>query len=170
MSRSPVDSTEFSSAITLDDLIGCYDNIGDGGDKSYDKALSQAIWPNTEIQHDTIQYIHVLKETEESLLVEGISYNAVVFSQTFIEGLDFTINRGEITIHNKLSGSLAYLSGNPFIGVAHESTTLGLNRQGDGKLLDTTTVIGTAYLFIPIAGHMRNNYRFGKVGNECGGS
>ena len=63
--------------------------------------------------------------------------------------------------------SLAYPAGNVFIGAGYATQELGIDESGHGKLKETATFAGTGFLVIPIAGHVRDSYRFRKSQEEC---
>jgi hypothetical protein len=58
-------------------------------------------------------------------------------------------------------------SGNVFIGVARDATTLGLDSDGNGRVENTTVLAGTAFLIIPVAGSMREAARFKRAPHLC---
>ena len=168
MSSAPENDAEFSEKSKLNDFVGCYINIGESGEDGPNKLLSNAIWPNNkEIEHKKIKHINVQLIAGNTLDVEAKSGTEIIHSSTFVNDKDFTINKGLITIKSELLGSLAGESGNPFIGVARGSTTIGLDQNGNGKMSNTATFAGTAFIFIPLAGHVDSSIRFVKSKTEC---
>jgi len=168
MYSAPENDADFSDKSKLNDFVGCYINIGESGEDNPKQLLSNVIWPNNkEIKHENIQHIHVQLIAENSLNVEAKSGTEVIYSSTFVNDKDFTINEGLITINSEFLGSLAGESGNPFIGVAGGSTTIGLDQNGNGKMSDTAIFAGTAFIFIPLAGHIDSSVRFIKSKTEC---
>jgi len=168
MYSAPENDADFSDKSQLSDFVGCYINIGESGEDSPKQLLSNIIWPNNkEIMHKKIKHIHVQLIAENSLKVEAKSGTDIIYSSTFVNDKDFTINEGLITINSEFLGSLANESGNPFIGVAGGSTTIGLDKNGNGKMSDTATFAGTAFIFIPLAGHIDSSVRFIKSQGEC---
>jgi len=85
----------------------------------------------------------------------------------FLEGKHFEFKSGKITIKSDIFGSLAYPAGNPFIGVDHRSVVLGIDQSGNGKLTSSDIFAGTAFVFIPVAGHVSDSVRFVRTGKAC---
>ena len=97
----------------------------------------------------------------------GENNKNILHEKISVEEKDFSLESGKISIKSRMVGSLAGKSGNPFIGVGNESVTLGLDKRGDGKLVKNSTFAGTAFIFIPIAGQVSDNYRFRRIENAC---
>lgn len=168
MYSAPENDANFSNESKLSDFVGCYKNIGESGEDNSQVLLSNVIWPNNnELSHKKIKHINVQLIAKNSINVEALSGTEVIYNSTFVNDKDFTINEGLITIKSEFLGSLADESGNPFIGVASGSTTIGLDQNGNGKMSDTATFAGTAFIFIPLAGHIDSSVRFIKSTTEC---
>lgn len=167
LTTAPDQNVGYANLTKLDAVVGCYQNIGERPSDLTDKYLSQIFWPSEDTNHEKIQHIEVSLSSKQSVFARAISDSKVIIESEFIDGQHFEFKSGKITITNKLFGSLAYPSGNPFIGAAHSSVTLGIDKVGNGKLTETGTFAGTAFIIIPVAGHVSESVRFVRVGNSC---
>ena len=168
VSFAPPNDAEYAPIGSLKSLSGCYRNLGETAEETTNRYLSYILWPahNTK-QHQDIQYIEVAAISNNTIRATGIGEKRVLVESEFVEGENFEFESGKITVTNKLFGSLAYPSGNPFIGAGHASVTLGIDKSGHGKLTDSITLAGTAFIFIPVAGHVAEMVRFVRTGNSC---
>lgn len=168
MSSAPENNVGFSDKTKVEGFVGCYANIGESGPEEPQKLLSKAIWPKAIIEHNKIKFIDVKLASKGRVLVTAKSKeNEAIFDSTFTEGQDFEMKNGQITLSSELTGSFAGESGNPFIGVAGGSVTIGLDENGHGKMSESATFLGTAFIFIPLAGHSSSSIRFNKLSNRC---
>jgi hypothetical protein len=99
--------------------------------------------------------------------LDAIANSHVVRQDDFVAGRDFTFAGGQITIRKKTEASAGIPSGNIFIGIARDATTLGLDSDGNGRVENTTALAGTAFLIIPVAGSMRDAARFKRAPRLC---
>lgn len=165
--NKPSDDADFKRLDKLDSVAGCYQNMGQSPPNSPDRYLSQVFWPESIVAHKSIDYIEVSVTSPETVVASAYSENGLVKQSEFHEGQHFKFQSGKITITNKLFGSLAYPAGNPFIGAGHTSVILGIDEQGHGKLTEKSTIAGTAFLFIPVAGQTSDTVRFIRIGESC---
>ncbi|QFI37453.1 hypothetical protein FR932_06205 [Moritella marina ATCC 15381] len=168
MSSAPENNADFSDKTKLESFVGCYANVGESGFEGPQRLLSEAIWPKSTIEHNKIEFVEVDLASETSVLVAAKSkLNESVYKSKFVEGQDFEIKNGQVTLNSEFSGSLAGESGNPFIGVAGGSIMIGLDENGHGKMSESATFVGTAFIFIPVAGHSTDSIRFLKLPSGC---
>lgn len=148
----------------LESLAGCYRNHGEGEGVRY---LSDVIWPKEHLVHEQIMAINVVFEEPRSLRVAAVSSEGTTKEAIFVEGTDFHLTSGRILIQSDTMASFAYPAGNVFIGVGHESQSLGLDPRGDARMQEGGTFAGTAFLVIPMAGHVRDVFRFPRLQELC---
>ena len=55
-----------------------------------------------------------------------------------------------------------------FLGVGIQSTTLGVDASGDGRVVEDLKIAGTAFLIIPVAASGTDVVRYVKAPNRCG--
>lgn len=107
--------------------------------------------------------IEVRAIDERTLVVKALAKNAVIREDSFVEGKDFSLSSGRIKLKRQVHLSLAYPSGNPFIGPAYEEEELGLDEKGQGKYRQKAGFAGTAFLIIPVVGSGTDDTRFVKI-------
>lgn len=163
----PDQNVGYENLDKLASVAGCYQNLGERSPDTTDRYLSQIFWPSDETKHLQIKYIEVSLATERSVVARTLNAGKVIVESEFVDGEDFKFISGKIIIKNDLFGSLAYPSGNPFIGAGHTSLTLGIDKSGNGKITETSTFAGTAFIFIPVAGHVSDAVRFVRIGQSC---
>jgi hypothetical protein len=161
---APKGDEGFANIRGLEALVGCYTNIGEGHEKRY---LSAAIWPTSDIQHAGVSAIQVDLEPPSSLRVSARLSGATIKESVFVEGKDFHLSSGGIERGGGLMVSLAYPAGNPFLGLAHESVVLGIDKSGNARVQEAGTFGGVAFLIIPVAGHVRDAFRFPRNPDLC---
>lgn len=169
LSAKPGPSSDFAKAISLSSFNGCYENQGEvesGNSISY---LSSYIWPKLDIEKNDIDAILVQSIDEKTMKVSAFSHHQMVRQDTFILGRDFEFDSGRIKITHAI-GSAAREPGNPFIGVVFSTTELGVDSVGDGRLQDTSTYAGTAFLVIPAVGNVSQAASFKKSEVLCKGN
>ena len=164
LSSAPKGDAGFAPVPGLEALVGCYTNRGEGEGLRY---LSAAIWPKEKLAHDQINAIDVALEQPTSLRVSAKASGQTIKESVFVEGKDFKLSSGQIEASDDVMASFAYPSGNVFIGVGRQSTTLGVDKSGNARVQDAGTFAGTAFLIIPVAGHVRDAYRFPKSPGLC---
>lgn len=164
VSSGPKSEVKFAQVHDLQALAGCYTNQGEGQGVPY---LSRFIWPKAKLDHSKVKAIRVLSAGEGALLVSAEAEGAVLKQGVFVEGRDFTLSPEGIPGHSGFEYSLAYPAGNVFIGLMHSSQTLGLDESGDARVQERSTVAGTAFLVIPLAGVIKDAYRFPRDPSLC---
>lgn len=148
----------------LKSLAGCYRNRGEGEGVRY---LSSVIWPKEQLMHEQISAIKVVYEEPRSLRVAALSSEGTAKEGIFVEGTDFHLSSGRIQIQSDTVASFAYPAGNVFIGAGHQSQSLGLDSRGDARMQESATFAGTAFLVIPMAGNVRDAFRFPRSQELC---
>jgi hypothetical protein len=166
-SKAPEGDLGFSKVSRLGEFAGCYLNRGETEAGQPPIYLSQTIWPYAGLNHQLIDIVRIDATSRDSLRATAIANSQVVRQDDFTAGRDFTFANGRITVRIKNEASAAEPSGNVFIGVAREMTTLGLDSDGNGRAEETVAAAGTAFLIIPVAGRMRDAARFKKGSHLC---
>ncbi len=170
LSSAPMNEANFATAEGIKAFEGCYQNLSEGGANAFKKYLSAVIWPEVKSDHSKIKAVRVVVSSEKTLGVTAETDGKIIHEGQFVEGTDFNLNFGRIKVKGDPMVSLAYPAGNVFIGAGYASQELGIDKSGAGKLQETATFAGTGFLVIPIAGHVRDSYRFRKVHDLCSGS
>ena len=164
ISTAPKDDTGFSDVKDIKSLAGCYRNRGEGEGARY---LSAVIWPKEQLPHELISAIRVVFEEPRSLRVAALGPEGTSKEGIFVEGTNFHVTSGRIQIQSDTVASFAYPAGNVFIGAGHQSQSLGLDPRGDARMQESATFAGTAFLVIPIAGNVRDAFRFPRSKDLC---
>lgn len=160
--------SEFAYLDDLSSVAGCYQNRGEQPSNTQDRYLSQVFWPGPqEMDHQLVDFVEVTVTSAGAVLARALNEGTLVRESEFHEGQQFEFKSGTITLTNKLFGSMAYPSDNPFIGAGHTSVTLGIDVSGHGRLTEKNTFAGTAFLVFPIAGQVSETIRFVRVGDMC---
>lgn len=166
-STVPRDDTGFSRSPGLDAFQGCYKNCSNTTDGSAAVCLSTVIWPGEFAVGNRPEAVHIRKEGDDTLVASALAGGKVIKRSTFVAGKDFQFRDGRIELGKKYLGSAATEPGNPFIGVATEQTVLGLDREGQGRILTTSAFAGTAFLIVPVAGKVGAAGRIERVDGLC---
>lgn len=169
ISHGPSNETSFNSSSSLKQLEGCYENKGDGGQDNGARYLSSLVFPKSKIPGQKISHIHVAFVTEKSLQVSAESGGDVIQEAIFTEGKDFYFDSGRIKISSEGGGIAPTEPGSVFLGVAHASKYLGIDKNGDGKLEESGTVLGTVFLIFPVAASINESFSFRKTPGQCQG-
>ena len=164
---APKDDAPFAEVKGIHSLEGCYQNKGEGESENPSRYLSSIIWPESKLNHNEITLIKVVAINDKKLKVTAESQGKIIQESQFVEGKDFNVNTKEIRAKSEPLISLAYPAGNVFIGVAYSSQVLGIDERGDAKLQETGTFAGTAFIVIPLAGHVKDSFRFRRVEEVC---
>jgi hypothetical protein len=170
LSERPKGDTGFSEVLGIGALAGCYRNLGEGGEGVTPQYLSAVLWPEDKLDHQSITAIRVIAEDDTSLRVTSFSAATEVKESLFVEGKDFSLRSGRIPVENENILSLLYPTGNPFLGFGNSHTLLGLDRHGNARLEKRITLVGTAFVVIPVAGHGSDSYLFLRSSELCTGS
>jgi hypothetical protein len=169
MSHAPKGDLGFQESSALRDFAGCYRNIADGGNGTVGPFLSFLIWPKPPLHPAKVEAVKVSVEEGRTLVVEAYAKQGVAWRSAYRLGQDFDLTGGVIT-RRETMGSAPTAAGNVFLGVGHEAVRFGVDPQGSARVESATTMVGTAFLVIPIAGHSNDVYRFSRAPELCGGS
>ena len=164
LSTAPKNDAGFSAVKDLESLAGCYRNRGEGEGVRY---LSAVIWPKEQLAHEQISAIKAVFEGPRSLRVAALSSEGTAKEGIFVEGTDFHLASGRIQIQSDTIASFANPAGNVFIGAGQQSKSLGLDPRGDARVQESATFAGTAFLVIPMAGNVRDAFRFPRSQELC---
>lgn len=164
MSSAPESDLGFDRKASIESLAGCYRNRGDG---EYVRYLSAVIWPGQQLEHAEIAAIKVELEGSRGLRVAAVTSGTTLKESVFQEGRDFHFESGMIGVKADTFTSLAYPAGNVFIGAGHEAHALGIDPRGDARMQENVSFAGTAFLVIPMAGSVRDAFRFPRSPELC---
>ncbi len=160
---SPPNNQPFSSIRDVRSLEGTYRNKGEAGKMGSTVLLSAVIWPSTDVPHKDIEEIEVKALDERTLVVRARATGRTLLKEsTFIEGKDFEIKDGRITIRRK-GGIAGFTAGDPVVGPYYENVELGLDAQGQGKYKSDFGVAGLVYMFLPMAMVGSEDVRFVRI-------
>ncbi len=147
----PPDNVGFEAPHALQELAGTYQNLGETAPNMGFHYLSEIIWPgDTTLRHQSIRTISVQAIGDTVLAVRGFSDSGVVKEGSFVSGKDFEFTGGRLHLRTRVENTL----NTPEAGGLFVLTTtqeLGLDKQGQGKFKKQETVVGAAYLVMPIA-------------------
>lgn len=166
ISTAPKNDLGFARVKDLAALSGCYRNAGEGEGEGK-RYLSALIWPREQLAHERIVAVRVVFEEPRNLRVAALSKDGIAKEEVFVEGADFYLASGRITLQSESVASFAYPAGNVFIGVAHQSKTVGIDSRGDARVRESDTFLGAAFVVIPIAGNVRDTFRFPRSPELC---
>lgn len=167
ISSRPANQTRLIPITRLKSLQGSYKNSGESKDTSQPHYLSNVLWPDLpHATHASIDTVAVKITDHNEILIQAFNKDGLVKEQKFIAGRDFTLKRGQIHLKHKTALSLAYPADNPFIGTIHEKSILGVDAMGNGTLRTKSTIVGTAYLIIPLAGSLEEEVQFRRIDGD----
>jgi len=154
----------FEAISSLDALNGTYANLAEAGDSARPVYLSTIIWPRDEsLHHASADAIEIEARDDVTLAVRAVTGTGtsrqVLKESEFVQGEDFDFKSGRL--HLKAGPRLAGTEiGEPVLGLQTMSIEVGLDERGDGKLRGSTSVIGLAYMIVPVAAGETHEMRF----------
>ena len=155
----------FAKAKRLGELSGTYRNLGEGDPKetATKHYLSEIIWPGLFDPDSSIATIEVRVSGDTGLAMRALGDSGLaVKEQTFVAGKDFQFRSGRLRIYARSSVPSAESGGLFYV---HETMELGIDQKGQGKQKRTESVIGAAYLVLPIALRSTTEVRFVRIGD-----
>lgn len=162
----PEHNANFGTIENISDLQGVYQNLGDGGSRIYPKYLSAIIWPKVEkLNHKAITSIEVKVTGPKTLLVTARTKEGIEKEEAFIEGKDFTITSGKISLKQKIRVA-GFKDGEVIVGPYYESEALGLDSKGEGKYKQQEAVAGLVFAFLPFVMGNNDEVRFVRIDKE----
>lgn len=160
----PPGNVGFTATHTLQEFNGTYQNLGEGKPNEGSQFLSATIWPSdSTLRHVAISAISVRAIGDTALAVRALGGGGVVKEATFVSERDFRFTGGRLRLRTKVENTLH----NPEAGglfVARTTQEFGLDKKGEGKFKERQTVVGAAYLVVPIALTMSTEVRFVRIG------
>jgi hypothetical protein len=160
----PPGNVGFGTAHALHELDGTYQNLGESKAHEGSQYLSATIWPSDKsLLHTSIRAISVRAIGDTALAVRALGDKEVVREAVFVSGNDFEFTGGRLRLRPKVENTLH----NPEAGglfVARTTQELGLDKKGQGKFKKRETVVGAAYLVVPIALTASTEVRFVRLG------
>jgi hypothetical protein len=170
VSTIPANDLGFTNVSSLNELDGCYQNLGETKKGEPAVYLSSIIWQESGLDAKAVEAVKVEAVSSDALKATALAGRRILRQETFVADKDFVFASGQITLRSKTEGSTATPAGNVFVGVFHNATTLGIDAAGNGRVENTVTAAGTVFLVIPIAGHTRDAVRFMRSPQLCAGS
>jgi len=153
----PIGDTGFKIVQDIKELNGCYENLGRSGNK-WKSELSSFLWADTKIKHTKIKTICVSDIDENTISIVGKSTkNKNIYVQKYIKGKDFRIESGTITVKSKVG-----IVNDNMAGPTYESVVIGLDKEGNGRVISGVSFVGIA-LLIPVVMHENRVYRFLRI-------
>lgn len=150
MSTAPSNNQAFTKVTNLEEFVGLYRNLGDGGKNSHKLYLSRIIWSDDEeMSHEEIDLVRVTVSVAKTLLIGAYSQQSIVKEQEFVEGVDFKITGGRVILDRE-GGVAGLKGGEPLLGLYYGSSEIGLDIQGNAKFYSSGAAAGMAFLVIPI--------------------
>ncbi|WP_341706855.1 hypothetical protein [Halopseudomonas sp.] len=159
-----------SDAAPIGDLAaiaGCYQNAGETEEAGRARYLSQLFWVQPVAEHAAIAVIEVQVPEADRVRVLANSSEGATLQADYRQGEHFTFDGEKISLPGRWDSSFAAPADNPFIGLAHSSVTLRLDRSGNGVLTEGSSIAGTAFLIVPVAGSTSDSIRFNRLGDHC---
>ena len=143
--EAPENNVGFERISSLNDLAGTYRNQAEPGREKPPVYLSSVIWGKIHgIEHEAVREVEVRTLNENTLVVRAIGDEGVEYESEFVEGLDFKIESGRIELLDKV-GVEGHERGSVVIGPYHEIHSLGIDKRGDGKLLQKVEFVGLVF-------------------------
>lgn len=163
-SSKPAHNVGFERAQSLRGLDGTYRNLGEVDPKyEHSEYLSAIIWPRLDAsQHPAITTIAVHAMGDTAFNVVARDRSGIAKEQTFVRGKDFEFSSGKVHLKSAWSNNLKETEQGGIFFV-HTSKELGVDRKGQGKFKKNETVVGAAYLVVPIAAGLSDEVRFVRV-------
>ena len=157
----PEHAESFKENLRLTDLQGVYKNKGEP--EGY---LSSALWgqgPQT-YSDDRSYWIDKIEVVPESktVTVRAVAGECYIFQKRYVEGKDFTIEHGRITIRNE-SALLNSGTGDPLVGPRYAEISIGLDASGNGMSRDDFLATGLVYLVLPVALYFEADTRYERL-------
>lgn len=152
---APENNKDFQRSTELSHIAGTYKNFGDPTG-----SLSNILWGD-EVPHGGIELIQV-SVYGKHVVVNAIKNECVFYSQEYIEGKDFKIKQGKITL-NKDVAILSRGAGDPLAGPSIHTIELGLDTEGHGKYQSREYLAGLIFMMVPVAGSDTTDIRFTRV-------
>jgi hypothetical protein len=159
--RPPADPG-FAQVYSLDTYEGCYLNQGEGP-RGAGIRLSDLLWPG-ELSTQTVDAISVTSPTARLLEVAAVAGGKVVRTRRYELDTDISLESGQLKLHPKYSTGDA---GDVFLGLYRKQQTLGLDREGNGRVEHRATIVGLAYAIWPALVSERVVNRFDRVEALC---
>ena len=152
--KEPENNQEFQKETKLSHLAGIYYNLGDP--KGF---LSEILWGNL-VPHEDVELVHV-SVSGKQVVVSAIKNGCIFYTMRYVEGQDFQINDGKIT----LSKNMAVISrgaGDPLVGPSSYTVELGLDTEGHGKYQSREYLAGLVFWLVPVAASETRDVRFSR--------
>lgn len=163
----PVEDSGFTEAKSLSQFEGCYQNCSDTSDGSALTCLSGKVWPKEFDAEHLPDEVQVEASGNSELTVTAFNKGSVVKKSLFKKGEHFNFAQGRIELEREYVASGATEPGNVFIGVGTGKTLLGLDKEGQGRVQQSTSFAGTGFLIIPIAASGTDVSKIQRKGAVC---
>ncbi len=164
---APENNADFKETVSIQDLVGVYQNAGNTSKDSHITYLSSILWSNSSFptnnknfSHKDIQYIQV-EAIENGVNISAIANKCVLFKNQYIKGDKFDISDGKLIIKRDVN-LLTRGAGDVLVGPSYESVRLGVDTHGDGKYRSYSVAAGLVFLMVPVAASETLDIRFKK--------
>lgn len=152
---APENNKGFQRTTELNHIAGTYKNFGDPKG-----SLSNILWGD-EVSHGDIDLIQV-SVSGKHVVVNAIKNGCVFYVKEYVEGRDFVIKGGRITLNRDIA-ILSRGPGDPLAGPSIYTIELGLDTEGHGKYQSREYLAGLMFMMIPVAGSDTTDIRFSRV-------
>lgn len=166
----PANDPGFAEARSLADFEGCYENCSEAPVGAVSVCLSGKIWPGEFAPESRPDEIYVQAGSEGVLVISALKHGKKIKDSSFRDGVDFSFKDGRIELRREYLASGAAEPGNVFIGLATAKTLLGLDAEGGGRIQQSLSAAGTAFLIIPVAVSGTDTGKIRRKGAVCNGS
>lgn len=159
---APENDVGFEKIKQLTDLNGCYINKAECEKGSINRYLSTHILPGSDISPKKIKHICIRALNNTKLKVSAKSYKlSNLIEKTYTLNQDFKISSGKIKLKSRTENTLDGTGNANVLGMMHESISLGIDLNGNGKYNSSST--GGILLPIPVIMHLDESCRFRKI-------
>ena len=163
LASRPTDNVPFANIQSVKSLEGTYKNVGDTGESGpRNIRLSALIWPAKDVPHEQISEVEIVAIDQASVRVSGLAEGRVLKQSTFVQGKDFHIHNGRITLRRRASMA-GFKSGEPMLGPYYETAELGLDQRGNGRYESNFATAGLVFMFLPMALGAKEEVRFARI-------
>ena len=155
---------DFAPLPSLAPLAGVYGNRGEApAPRPAPVLLSRLLWPeDAHLPHELVETIAVEVLGARTLRVTALGRDGVRKVGEYAWGRDFHWEGGRLWLHPRL-GVAGLRSGEPMLGTTTEGVALGLDREGHGKVRQTASATGMAFLLVPLHIGATTDVRFAKL-------
>jgi hypothetical protein len=155
---------DFAPLPSLARLAGVYRNRGEVANPCPSPVLlSYLLWPqDAQLRHEQVETIAVEALGPQTLRVTAQGRDGARKVGEYVLGRDFRWEGGRLRLDPRVSVA-GFRSGEPMLGIVSEGLVLGLDHEGQGKVRQTGSATGMAFLVVPLHFGTTNDVRFAKL-------